>query len=136
MICRLLICLVCWIALSHSGFSHPHHDLDKKSSPPRVLTISDADDWQRVNQFVLSPNGQWSAHVMMPNEGDGKLIVARTDGKKRADTAKNSDDDGEAKDGKKTDAKDKAANRYEFEVGPNSGQIQFSHNSQFVAFME
>ena len=99
-----------------------------KVSSPRALKIADADDWESVRQFAMSPTGKWAGHFVMPNEGDGKLIIARTS-KSEAEPKES----GEASESK---PETKGANRYEFVVGPGSGQIKFSHNSQFVAYME
>ena len=152
----LLLCLVLFISFLLPVFAQEESDSDKKVSAPRVLKISDADDWQRVRQLVLSPNGGWVAHIVMPNEGDGAVIISRTDDKADSDDeegsdvegagtetgnkgsdggdAEEADDDGE--DVEEKDGKRKATHRYKFEVGPDSGEIAFSHDSKFVAYME
>lgn len=79
----------------------------------------------------------------MPNEGDGEIIIARTDGNIDSDDEKKADDEeeeagheDEGSDVQDEDRGNKASNRYAFEVGPDSGDIAFSHDSTFVAYME
>lgn len=151
--CTPLITLVCFLAVGLTGIAQQKGDSDTKTSPPRSLKISDADDWQNVSQFVLSPDGQWSGHVVMPNEGDGTLVIARTDGSGSAGEDKEAQQEQSAAEEKSAppetpkksdqDVEDpskpehaSAAKRYTYDVGPGSGQIQFSHNSQFAVFME
>ena len=163
----LPLCLILCFSIFLPVFAQQDGDSDKKASAPRVLKISDADDWQRVRQFVLSPNGDWAAHIVMPNEGDGEIIIARTDGtgdyvqeeaedeSEGTDTGEESEktetdsedekndreEDDEADEAEESDAEDEdekntPSNRYVFKVGPNSGEIAFSYDSKFAAYME
>lgn len=111
---------------------------DKAKVTPRALKIADADDWQRVSQFQLSPNGEWSAYMVVPSEGDGHLIIQNNESVKNDEGEEtDSGEEGSENEKSKGDSKDKkGSNRYEFEVGPGSGQVSFSHDGQFVAFME
>ena len=141
-IALLTISLACSLSISLTCLGQQSAE---QVASPRALKVSDADDWKSVRQFVLSPNGNWSGHVIMPNEGDGTMIIARTDGSgKTSDTTSPAKIEATTK-SKKSDSssteddsevKSKSSNRYEFSVGPNSGQIEFSHNSKFVAFLE
>lgn len=54
----LSFCFACLMAICLPVLAEQDVDSDTKVSAPRVLTIADADDWQRVRQFVLSPNGE------------------------------------------------------------------------------
>ena len=150
----LIISLFCSVAIGVSSFAQQRVDSNQPAPSPRALTIEDADNWKSVRQFVLAPNGEWSGHFIMPNEGDGTLIIARTDGsgdhvqtnvqdesvgkeekQEQADsekTDKNNDSDSDDD----SDAEAKPSNRYEFVVGPDSGKIEFSHNSKFAAYLE
>ena len=137
----LLTTVVFFLVVGSTSFAKQSDETTKPSSSPRALTIADADDWQSVRQFALSPNGKWSGHVIMPSEGDGKLIVQRTDGTEKIEEAKpDAAKSDSAKKNENPDAKSKTeakpSNRYELVVGPNSGQIKFSHNSEFVAFLQ
>lgn len=126
----LVSCLVCWVACTHFAVAFEKDAQPKKVVAARPLRIADADDWQSVTQFALSPDGQWSAQAIMPNEGDGKILIARTQ-----DTSP-ADDDAKAAPKPDEAEKDKSTPPYEFEVGPGSGRFEFSHDSKFVAFMD
>jgi dipeptidyl aminopeptidase/acylaminoacyl peptidase len=138
--CSLAICLSCFTGTS---FAQQKGDSDKKTPSPRALKIADADDWQSIRSFSLAPNGKWAGQVVMPNEGDGTLIIAKTDGdnKPQAEDSEKADkEEADSKDAKSKSEeikKDKKqSDRHEFEVGPGSGQIQFSHDSKFAAYLE
>lgn len=145
--CTLIISLVWMLAIGLTSFAQQNEKSDRVSSP-RTLTIADADDWKSVREFVLAPNGQWSGHVTMPNEGDGTLVVARTDSDRSSEPANDrepaaKDDSTDKKEASANSDKDKEAepetkpsDSYTFLVGPGSGQIKFSHNSKFAAYME
>lgn len=138
----LLIFPLCLSSLGQQDTSS-----EDKAVAPRALEISDAADWESVRQFSLSPDGKWSAHFLMPGDGDGKLIVRKTDSpiSKADDKAPEGEAEekaeGEAdaktdegKDEKKDEAKSDSKDVMEFVVGPGSGQIAFSHDSQFMAY--
>jgi dipeptidyl aminopeptidase/acylaminoacyl peptidase len=109
---------------------------------PRPLKISDADDWQRVSEFTLSPDGTWSAHFLMPAEGDGQLIVRQTDQPWDGDGAdeeagdESGNEEARDKDADQPAKQGQPAAHYEFTVGPNSRQLRFSHDSRFLAWMQ
>lgn len=126
----LIITLVCFSAVGTSSYAQQNDDSQAKVTAPRVLTIADADDWQSVRQFGLSPNGKWAGHFIVPNEGDGTLVIAKTEDSGGA----KKDDDQDA--GEESDTDAKPLDRYEFVTGPNSGQLSFSHDSKFAAWLQ
>ena len=46
----------------------------------KVLELSDYGKWKRIGSTALSPNGQWFAYAITPNEGDGTLFIKELDG--------------------------------------------------------
>lgn len=146
----ILSCLVCLLTICLNCQAQQSTDSNKKATPPRALKIADADDWENVSSFVISPDGMWSGHVVMPNEGDGVMVIARTDDSGKPAMKKKSDQkpeegadksDSADKDSKKendatlNEKSGKKSSRFEFKVGPGSGRIQFSHDSQFAAYL-
>ncbi len=134
--CIWTLSLVCSLSICLTSLAQQDDNSDKKVSSPRALTIADANDWQRVSQFALSPNGKWSGHVVMPNEGDGTVIIARTESAKTQEKEADKKKASGSSDKSKNEDQATPSDRYEFEVGPGSGRIQFSHDSMFAAFME
>jgi dipeptidyl aminopeptidase/acylaminoacyl peptidase len=59
---RLLTCLFLFFAFS-------------AQSQKRPLTAADYDRWQSVRSEKISPNGQWIAYQIDPQEGDGRLEI-------------------------------------------------------------
>ncbi|MBN2430886.1 MAG: prolyl oligopeptidase family serine peptidase [Acidobacteria bacterium] len=45
---------------------------------PRPLEIPDLLAWQSIRQAVVSPDGLWLAYRLVPNEGDGEVILRHT----------------------------------------------------------
>ena len=141
----LTISLVCLLSFGLTGYSQQKSDSQRQVTSPRALTIADADDWKSVRQFGLSPNGKWTSHVIMPNEGDGLLVLAKTDRAANSRSTDNVDERAEASQqnedpsaDKEKDTKSgaKPSDHYEFVVGPGSGQIKFSHDSKFAAWLQ
>jgi len=54
------------LALSLAAFAAP---------PKRALTHKDYDGWRSISSPTLSRNGEWLAYSLMPQEGDGDLVV-------------------------------------------------------------
>lgn len=46
----------------------------------RPLTLDDYGAWNRITQVVLSPDGQWLAYALDPNDGDASFFVKALDG--------------------------------------------------------
>lgn len=49
----------------------------------RPLEHEDIHDWMRMSDIELSRNGSWAAWTEAPDRGDGRLLVASTDGDDR-----------------------------------------------------
>ena len=56
---------------------------EKDAKPPRPITFSDVADWQRVTGFSLANGGKWCGFMIMPNEGDGELVIREVEGDKK-----------------------------------------------------
>jgi dienelactone hydrolase len=77
-------------------------------SAPRPIGLLDILSWKSIRGTVLSPDGQWFAYLLSPQEGDGEFIVRQTKGTKE----------------------------YKFPVGEaRFGNMGFSEDSRFCAFM-
>ena len=46
----------------------------------KALTQADWDQWRSISGAVLSRDGQWAAYTLIPQVGDGELVVQATDG--------------------------------------------------------
>lgn len=81
-----------------------------QTKPKPALSWKEVSNWKSIAGFGgtrLSPDGQWFAYVMMPNEGDGDLIIQKT-----GDTTKLS-----------------------YPIGATtSAQMAFSDDSKWIAF--
>jgi dienelactone hydrolase len=55
------------------------------SSGKKILGLADIGRWSKITNAALSPDGRWITYVVEPNEGDGALHFAQTDGTKRYD---------------------------------------------------
>jgi predicted peptidase len=44
----------------------------------KILTAADIQSWKSIRETALSPDGQWFAYAVHPNEGDGYVIIRRT----------------------------------------------------------
>ena len=133
---------LCLLAVGLACFAQQKDVPQQETQSPRILTIADADDWQSVAQFVMSPDGQWYGHVTMPAEGDGQLIISRStegvagdDGGAAGANAKTESKESSAEEPQSTEAAE-PLNRYTFVAGPGSGRIKFSHDSNFAAWMQ
>ncbi len=49
-------------------------------SAARALTQADWDTWRSISGATLSPDGRWAAYTLIPQVGDGDLIVRSTTG--------------------------------------------------------
>ncbi|MEP6692194.1 MAG: prolyl oligopeptidase family serine peptidase [Gemmatimonadaceae bacterium] len=46
----------------------------------RAITAADAANWKSIRNATLADGGQWFAYQLMPNEGDGEVVVRATKG--------------------------------------------------------
>lgn len=51
-----------------------------QSPPKRSLTQADWDQWRSLTGVTLSRDGKWAAYTLIPQVGDGELVVRATDG--------------------------------------------------------
>ncbi|MBL8822584.1 MAG: prolyl oligopeptidase family serine peptidase [Planctomycetia bacterium] len=77
-----------------------------EKSAKKKLSLEDADKWRSIRTAVLSNDGKWFAHRVTPAEGDGEVILRSV------------------ADGKET----------KYPAGGGSGQLQFSFDSNWLAF--
>ena len=52
----------------------------RAQSAKRALTQADWDTWRSISGAALSPDGKWAAYSLIPQVGDGDLIVRSTTG--------------------------------------------------------
>ncbi len=74
---------------------------------PRPIGLQDVFDWKRIVGPTLSDDGAWFAYRLSPGEGNSELVVRST-----------SDD-----------------TEHRFSVGEGGGSVQFSEDSQWLAFI-
>src|SRR6185503_20197930 len=46
----------------------------------KVLTQADWDKWKSINSPALSNDGKWAAYTLIPQVGDGELVIRSTTG--------------------------------------------------------
>src|SRR3977135_479514 len=46
----------------------------------KVLTQADWDKWKSINAPALSADGKWAVYTLIPQVGDGELIIRSTSG--------------------------------------------------------
>ncbi len=46
----------------------------------KALTQADWDIWKSINAPALSPDGKWAAYTLIPQVGDGELVIRSTSG--------------------------------------------------------
>jgi len=51
-----------------------------QSGARRALTPADWDTWRSISGTSLSPDGKWVAYSLVPQAGDGELVIRSTDG--------------------------------------------------------
>ena len=54
--------------------------LAAQGAPKKVLTQADWDHWRSISGATLSNDGRWAAYTLIPQVGDGELIVRSTQG--------------------------------------------------------
>jgi len=88
----------------------PPQAKDEKAAikTPRPIELNDILAWKSIRGAVLSPDGQWFAYLVSPQEGDGEITVRQTKGTKE----------------------------YKFPAGEvRMGMMAFSDDGKFFAFM-
>ena len=51
-----------------------------QAGPRRALTPADWDTWRSITGTTLSPDGRWVAYTLVPQVGDGDLVIRSTEG--------------------------------------------------------
>src|SRR5262249_59448388 len=46
----------------------------------KALTQADWDKWKSINAPALTPDGKWAVYTLVPQVGDGEMIVRSTSG--------------------------------------------------------
>src|SRR5215470_8219312 len=46
----------------------------------KALTQADWDKWKSINAPALSPDGKWAVYTLIPQVGDGELVIRSTSG--------------------------------------------------------
>src|SRR5215208_1212718 len=49
-------------------------------SAKKALTQSDWDKWKSINSPALSNDGKWAVYTLLPQVGDGELVIRSTSG--------------------------------------------------------
>ncbi len=65
------------LALVLSIFAGP---LAAQTTPKRALTQADWDTWRSINGASLSNDGRWAVYTLVPQVGDGELVIRATQG--------------------------------------------------------
>src|SRR5262249_45745467 len=68
----VFLSVVAWVAPSRGD----------DPSAPKPLKMADVLAWKHVAGATVSPDGQWFAYLLAPNEGDGEVVVRQTRGDK------------------------------------------------------
>jgi dipeptidyl aminopeptidase/acylaminoacyl peptidase len=56
----------------------------EKTAEPKTIQLNDILAWKRIQQPVLSGDGQWFAYKLAPNEGNAEVVIRSTkDGKEQ-----------------------------------------------------
>src|SRR3954469_19798784 len=50
------------------------------SAQKKALTQADWDKWKSINAPALSNDGKWAAYTLVPQVGDGELVIRSTSG--------------------------------------------------------
>jgi hypothetical protein len=54
--------------------------LAAQATPKRALTQADWDTWRTINGATLSNDGRWAVYTLIPQVGDGELVIRATQG--------------------------------------------------------
>src|SRR5439155_20525692 len=58
----------------------PLHLVAAQASPKRALTPEDWDHWRSISSPTISADGRWVVYSLVPQVGDGELVVRSTQG--------------------------------------------------------
>ncbi|MDQ6827566.1 MAG: hypothetical protein M3081_01720, partial [Gemmatimonadota bacterium] len=80
----LFIACAITIALAPAATLRAQNDATAASRPSggRALATADAASWKSIRNSTLSNDGHWFGYQLMPNEGDGDVVVRATKGPK------------------------------------------------------
>jgi dipeptidyl aminopeptidase/acylaminoacyl peptidase len=67
--------IVCALALVFPGFPARTLAQQPAAAAKRALTHQDYDSWRSIQGQQLSRDGKWLAYVLVPQDGDGEIIV-------------------------------------------------------------
>ena len=84
----------------------------QETKDPKPMGWKDIPTWKSIsgNSVKISPDGKWMAYAMLPVEGDGELIIQKTND---------------------------SASKKSYPIGStNSANIEFSEDSRWIAFKE
>src|SRR5262245_38280178 len=96
----------------------PVRSQEPKQPALKRLMMADVQAWKNIRGVVLSNDGQWLAYRLVPNEGDGEVVLRQVQGEK--------------------ELKFPAGEGRGFGVFPGLGgssDIAFSHDSKWLAFV-
>jgi dipeptidyl aminopeptidase/acylaminoacyl peptidase len=67
-----VVLLICTLYLAYPNFINSQA---QQPGPKRALTHQDYDDWRAIQGEQISRNGKFIAYALIPQDGDGELIV-------------------------------------------------------------
>jgi dipeptidyl aminopeptidase/acylaminoacyl peptidase len=107
---HILVLLLCLFLSTISITQQPAYSKQDDLRP--IEDIADIIEWKSIRSSTISPDGTWFAYYLVPQEGDGKLMVTNTKEKKE----------------------------FNFPIGeppgyPSSRDIRFSEDSTWLAFI-
>jgi hypothetical protein len=72
---KFKFCLILLLLLAQIGLGQ---EVNQEIKP---ITWQDIPNWRSISQnsFQMSPNGKWMVYALMPVEGDGEIIVQKTE---------------------------------------------------------
>ncbi|MFN7949536.1 MAG: prolyl oligopeptidase family serine peptidase [Blastocatellia bacterium] len=72
---RQTVMIVCALALVFSSFPARTFAQQPAAAAKRALTHQDYDAWRSIQGQQLSRDGKWLAYALVPQDGDGEIIV-------------------------------------------------------------
>jgi dipeptidyl aminopeptidase/acylaminoacyl peptidase len=74
-----LVCLLGTLSLSSTLAAYEEA---KAPTPRPIEAIADILAWKSIRASVISNDGAWFAYMLAPQEGDGEVVIRRTEGEK------------------------------------------------------